>query len=432
MRVGKKKLAVIYEGVGLLCFHCGKIGHCCEWCPIRAPEEIKKPMVNVQSRSEEEDKPKGFGPWMLVTRQKRQMKPAVSHKDGTANGAFERAVGYDDVLGCDAHQNDLVTNDHTAGSSVVQRRDKTNQVDLSANDHAASYSTIQRSDKAQQFDHSTNNHAAGYLAVQRHDKPQNFDLSANQHVVGSSDMQGRDKTKHHFWYSPLDKGKSKKLGGAKKLYSHGLSKSDSMPVQQISFSGLSESIQIPEKPVFVFYISNPGVNSLQSQPSNQITHAKEKPLSFTSPQQPLASSSAISLRPHLPKSKAGNDKHSMGGVPVVQSISKLKDSAGRSVHSDRRRCDRVDPKGPTPHVGLVRHLDSSSMDRNSFSSRSRRSTSPNRHGLVARDKPVLEFPNGQPENQWDSLSTKSSLSAIAGAAICPIYGGGLLCNTAGI
>jgi hypothetical protein len=39
------------------------------------------------------------------------------------------------------------------------------------------------------------------------------------------------------------------------------------------------------------------------------------------------------------------------------------------------------------------------MDRNSSSSPSRRFTSPNRYGLVARDKPVLEFPNGHPENR---------------------------------
>jgi hypothetical protein len=76
MIVGKTRLAVIYEGVGLLCFHCGKIGHRCEWCPIRAPEEIEKPPINDQSKSgmEEDNKLKGFGPWMLVTRRKRQKK----------------------------------------------------------------------------------------------------------------------------------------------------------------------------------------------------------------------------------------------------------------------------------------------------------------------------------------------------------------------
>ena len=75
-------------------------------------------------------------------------------------------------------------------------------------------------------------------------------------------------------------------------------------------------------------------------------------------------------------------------------------------------------------MGLVRCRDSSSMGRDSSSSPRRRSTSPNRHGLVARDKPILELPNGHPENRWDSLSTKSSLSAIAGAEICPISRGG--------
>ena len=70
VRVGKTKLAVIYERVGLLCFHCGKIGHRHEWCLTRALEETEMPPVNIQSSSEEVDKLKGYGPWMLVTRRK--------------------------------------------------------------------------------------------------------------------------------------------------------------------------------------------------------------------------------------------------------------------------------------------------------------------------------------------------------------------------
>ena len=35
IRVGKLKLAVVYKGIGLLCFHCGRIGHRSEWCPHR-------------------------------------------------------------------------------------------------------------------------------------------------------------------------------------------------------------------------------------------------------------------------------------------------------------------------------------------------------------------------------------------------------------
>jgi hypothetical protein len=54
---------------------------------------------------------------------------------------------------------------------------------------------------------------------------------------------------------------------------------------------------------------------------------------------------------------------------------------------------------------------------------------PNRYGLVVRDKSILELPHGHLEDRWDSLSTTDTLSDIAGAAICPIFGGSLLCNT---
>uniref|UniRef100_A0A2N9GVI8 Reverse transcriptase domain-containing protein n=1 Tax=Fagus sylvatica TaxID=28930 RepID=A0A2N9GVI8_FAGSY len=81
MIVGKTRLAVIYEGVGLLCFHCGKIGHRCEWCPIRAPEEIEKPPINDQSKSgmEEDNKLKGFGPW-IITQAWAEIAPAIQDK----------------------------------------------------------------------------------------------------------------------------------------------------------------------------------------------------------------------------------------------------------------------------------------------------------------------------------------------------------------
>ena len=40
VRVGKTRLAVIYEGIGLLCFHCGRIGHQSELCPSRVLEKM--------------------------------------------------------------------------------------------------------------------------------------------------------------------------------------------------------------------------------------------------------------------------------------------------------------------------------------------------------------------------------------------------------
>ena len=52
--------------------------------------------------------------------------------------------------------------------------------------------------------------------------------------------------------------------------------------------------------------------------------------------------------------------------------------------------------------------------------------------MVARDKYVLELPHGHSEDRRDSFSTTDTLSAIVGAAICPISGGSLLCNTSRI
>jgi hypothetical protein len=251
-------------------------------------------------------------------------------------------------------------------------------------------------------------------------------------VAGSAEDQRNAKSHPNFRYSHVDKGKSKQGSGTGQLYAHGPLETNPKIGEQTTIFNFSEPNLSSVEPVFVFNIPNSNVNSLQSHSSNQNTPSKNNPISLTSPQQTPSSCSTISLRPQLPKSKGGNDKHSVGGVSIVQSISKLENSTERSVHSDRRRCDRVDSKGSTACVGLVRRRDSSSMDRNSSSSPRRRSTSPNRHGLAARDKPILELPNGHSENRWDSLSTKNSLSAIAGAEICPISGGGVLRNTAEI
>ncbi len=84
VRVGKTKVAVIYEGIGLLYFQCGKIGHRKEWCPWNVPEETGNMPSTEQSppSKEEDDKTKGFGPWMLVSRRKRQTQLAVVREPG--------------------------------------------------------------------------------------------------------------------------------------------------------------------------------------------------------------------------------------------------------------------------------------------------------------------------------------------------------------
>jgi hypothetical protein len=117
VRVGKTRLAVIYEGVSLLCFHCGKIGHRRERCPIRALEESELPSANDQSSLVEEDKPKGFGPWMIVARRKRQTKPV---------GSLDHAEGPSAVQGhANAQQHGFGATDQLAGSSDAMRREMT-------------------------------------------------------------------------------------------------------------------------------------------------------------------------------------------------------------------------------------------------------------------------------------------------------------------
>jgi hypothetical protein len=76
--VGHVRHSVIYEGIGLLCFHCGRVGHKLESCP----ERISQPSPNCETSKQPEEKEgsseevNSFGPWMLVTHWKRQGKTA--------------------------------------------------------------------------------------------------------------------------------------------------------------------------------------------------------------------------------------------------------------------------------------------------------------------------------------------------------------------
>ena len=72
IRVGKLRLAVIYEGIGLLCFKCGKLGHKQELCPLSVPAEPCSANSSTPVTDIPEVRDTGYGPWMLVTRRKRQ------------------------------------------------------------------------------------------------------------------------------------------------------------------------------------------------------------------------------------------------------------------------------------------------------------------------------------------------------------------------
>ena len=185
-------------------------------------------------------------------------------------------------------------------------------------------------------------------------------------------------------------------------------------------------------------ISNPSIEeiSIQSKPLDLPASFSAKPNVSSSLQQPLAAPNiTISLRPQTPSHKLGHDKHLLGTDSILQSTTELDDSFGGADYSTQRRHNRFDTKGPSTCVGMVRRRNSSGMGRDSCGSPSQRlsrSPSPNRHDLVTRNQSFLELPHGHTANRRDPLSIESSLSAIAGAAVSSISGGGVLCNTSRI
>jgi hypothetical protein len=110
----------------------------------------------------------------------------------------------------------------------------------------------------------------------------------------------------------------------------------------------------------------------------------------------------------------------------------LDDSIGGSDYSTQRRCNRLDLKGSSACMGLVRRRNHSGMGKDSSGNprqRLFRSPSPNIHDLVARNQSFLELPHGRTENRRDPLSIESSLSAIAETDVSSISERGVLCNT---
>jgi hypothetical protein len=99
VRIGKTKLAVVYEGIGLLCFHCGKIGHRIDQCPNRCPEDINPPTPLVDVGTPEEEETNNFGPWMLVQWRKRQNSNTIDHGKAVSHPA--KAAGVDVDIGKD-------------------------------------------------------------------------------------------------------------------------------------------------------------------------------------------------------------------------------------------------------------------------------------------------------------------------------------------
>ncbi len=132
----------------------------------------------------------------------------------------------------------------------------------------------------------------------------------------------------------MDKAKVKQANGLGEASTFGPSKFKPKLAEQAYSSGLAEPIPKSAEPIFSFNIPSPADSSLQSQPLNPLIHSKENHSTTSFSLQPQTSFSTISLRLQLIKPKGRNDKHMLGGISTVQGISKLKDSAGVSVHPD--------------------------------------------------------------------------------------------------
>ena len=349
VRVGKLKLAVVYKGIGLLGFKCGKLGHKQEWCPTCITPEPGVQQETTTANSTPEENSNGFGPWMLVTRRKRQTKAATHQAvvDITERG---RAIVVTDVPLVAVHAGD--------------------------NDTAV--------------------------------------IKVDNYPTRVTD-QDRGKGTKAFPSGPAQKA-TKGHGGPNKVICG------------------PRSIVTPPKN---------NLNSLQSSapsPSEQF----DKPKDYTAPAAPSASPlinslihtenkpTPISLHPQAPNHRIQNDKYQVGTHPDAQNSAQLVDQSQWASHSSHGGHYRNHSEGSFTCLGVVQREPNPRLGRDhsgSPTNRLSRTPSPNRFGMASGSQPVLEFRDGCSANRWGPLSFEDSLTAVAGASIQAISGGGVQCNT---
>jgi hypothetical protein len=156
-------------------------------------EEI--PADTVISRAEEEDKKKSFGPWMLVSRRKRQTKlavPAVPRDTPGVSAAKDHVNSAQQLAGSSAAKG----NDNTA-PAAVKRNYNSAQKHAAPSDVSSFENTAQRD-----FDKSVMIlQDAGQSGVRSVDKTIQHAYGANRRVAGSIDRQRRVKANQQFRYS---------------------------------------------------------------------------------------------------------------------------------------------------------------------------------------------------------------------------------------
>lgn len=94
--VGSKLQNVEYEGVGVVCFTCGCIGHQDSSCPRSAPktpEDVDQVKVSTASTDaekgpEEKESSGSFGPWMIV--QRKASFPKRRQSNGDTQGKYKQ------------------------------------------------------------------------------------------------------------------------------------------------------------------------------------------------------------------------------------------------------------------------------------------------------------------------------------------------------
>ncbi|XP_061354018.1 uncharacterized protein LOC133298705 [Gastrolobium bilobum] len=88
-----------YEGLGLICFGCGKYGHSTENCSAAPKQRSSSDIHNDDQIHQEEPsnsefhRSKGLGPWMVVNRQRRSQQPpqtAGAVQPGTGSKTLQR------------------------------------------------------------------------------------------------------------------------------------------------------------------------------------------------------------------------------------------------------------------------------------------------------------------------------------------------------
>ena len=165
-------------------------------------EEI--PANTVISRAEEEEKMKSFGPWMLVSRRKRQTKLAVPAVPCDTPGV---SAAPDRTAFC-AAKDHVNSAQQLAGSSAAKGNDNTAPAAVkrnynSAQKHAAPSDVSSFENTAQRdFDKSVMIFQdAGQSGVRSVDKTIQHAYGANRRVAGSIDGQRRVKANQQFRYS---------------------------------------------------------------------------------------------------------------------------------------------------------------------------------------------------------------------------------------